>query len=878
MKKLYAFLVLAFTVVAGNAQIVTIPDANFKAKLLSADTTNQIAKDLSDNYFKIDANNDGEIQESEASQVSYLSIFQSNIHDIYGLEYFLNLKTLICSHNRFSQFYVYPLVNLEYVDCSYNIYTYTEMVTDLTYLTNLKYLNLFGSIIQTNFSVGTNTALEYLNLGFTNRTSIDISHNLNLITFECSGNINITTLDTSHNLNLTNLYCKENVLTSLNLSNNINLKRLHCNNNNLANLDISSNLNLIELDCSYNLLTSLDLTNHVNLGYIVIQHNQISSIDLHSQNLYMLEVSYNPISSLNLQNCIFNNTGLSGYGFTIGAGNCNLNSIIFPQNQDLIFENLNLSSTLLQTLELPNSIIYGLFIENCATLTNLNLKNVSNFNNFENINDSLNIYGTNNLLYVCVKDEVIDVVQNVLGYSCNVNSYCSFNPGGTYYTIQGNNTYDENNNGCDILDIHVLNLKYNITDNTNNGSLISDTSGNYSIPVSAGTHTITPELENPTYFVISPTTVTVTFPTTASPFTQNFCVTPNGIKNDVEATIIATNPALPGFDATYRIVYKNKGNQISNGTVNLTFDDTKMDLVSALPTNTSSATNSLSWSFSNLQPFETREILVVMNVNSPTETPAVNGGDVLNYTANIIGLTDEMPIDNTSVLNQTVVNSFDPNDKTCIEGTTVSPSTVGQYVHYVVRFENTGTANAQNIVVRDMIDTAKYDVSSLVPLSGSASYVTRITNTNQVEFIFQNINLPFVSGSNDGYVAFKIKTKPTLVDGDTFSNSANIYFDYNAPIVTNSYSTNVYNPLATPDFEFSSVFSLSPVPAKNVLTITTKQAVVMSSISIYNMLGQLVQVNTNPNETIDVSGLKTGSYFIKIVSDKGTASGKFLKE
>ena len=221
MKKLYTFLVLAFTVVVGNAQIVSIPDANLKAKLLAADTTNQIAKDLSDNYFKIDANNDGEIQESEASQVSYLSISQSNIHDIYGLEYFLNLKTLICSHNRFSQFYVYPLVNLEYVDCSYNIYTYTEMVTDLTYLTNLKYLNLFGSIIQTNFSVGTNTALEYLNLGFTNRTSIDISHNLNLITFECSGNINITTLDTSHNLNLTNLYCKENVLTSLNLSNEV---------------------------------------------------------------------------------------------------------------------------------------------------------------------------------------------------------------------------------------------------------------------------------------------------------------------------------------------------------------------------------------------------------------------------------------------------------------------------------------------------------------------------------------------------------------------------------------------------------------------------------------------------------------------------------
>ena len=195
----------------------------------------------------------------------------------------------------------------------------------------------------------------------------------------------------------------------------------------------------------------------------------------------------------------------------------------------------------------------------------------------------------------------------------------------------------------------------------------------------------------------------------------------------------------------------------------------------------------------------------------------------------------------------------------------------------LLRFENTGTANAQNIVVRDMIDTAKYDVSSLVPLSGSASYVTRIINTNQVEFIFQNINLPFNDANNDGYVAFKIKTKPTLVVGNSFSNTANIYFDYNFPITTNTATTTIAT-LGTQDFEFGTVFSLSPVPAKNVLTITAKQAVVMSSVSIYNMLGQLVQVSTNPNENIDVSGLKTGSYFIKIISDKGTASGKFLKE
>ncbi len=84
--------------------------------------------------------------------------------------------------------------------------------------------------------------------------------------------------------------------------------------------------------------------------------------------------------------------------------------------------------------------------------------------------------------------------------------------------------------------------------------------------------------------------------------------------------------------------------------------------------------------------------------------------------------------------------------------------------------------------------------------------------------------------------------------------------------------------LSTQDFEFGSVFVLSPVPTKNSLIITAKENAVMSSVSIYNTLGQLVQVNTNPNETIDVSGLKTGSYFIKIISDKGTASTKFVKE
>ena len=110
--------------------------------------------------------------------------------------------------------------------------------------------------------------------------------------------------------------------------------------------------------------------------------------------------------------------------------------------------------------------------------------------------------------------------------------------------------------GSNITDINAT----NITNGTISGSIISNNSGDYSFPVTEGTHTITPVLENPTYFNVSPSNFSVTFPTETSPFTQNFCITPNGIHQDVEVIIVPLNVALPGFDASYKLVYKNKGN------------------------------------------------------------------------------------------------------------------------------------------------------------------------------------------------------------------------------------------------------------------------------------------------------------------------------
>jgi hypothetical protein len=86
--------------------------------------------------------------------------------------------------------------------------------------------------------------------------------------------------------------------------------------------------------------------------------------------------------------------------------------------------------------------------------------------------------------------------------------------------------------------------------------------------------------------------------------------------------------------------------------------------------------------------------------------------------------------------------------------------------------------------------------------------------------------------------------------------------------------------LATPDFEFSNYFTLYPNPAKSVLNISSKEAIEVKSISIYNTLGQLVLVIPDAGKVskIDVSSLTNGNYFIKINSDKGTSNTRFIKE
>jgi len=523
--------------------------------------------------------------------------------------------------------------------------------------------------------------------------------------------------------------------------------------------------------------------------------------------------------------------------------------------------------------------------------------------NFLRVSDTYNVF-INNTLGDFFEINAIDMVSNTVLIadvtippavsmgSYNLSVYDQWN-GSTdlvnaftvtdyYNTITGNVGYDLNGNGCGASDMPRAGIKVKMNDGISDSFAFTNSTGDYVFYVPAGNFVVTPEIEG-SYFSLSPPSATINFSTTSHlNQTQNFCLSPNGVHNDVEISVLPYDAARPGFDARYRLVYKNNGSQTMNGTVNFVFDGARLDFVSSSTMPDSQTANNLNWNYANLLPFESRTINITLNVNSPMETPAVNNGDILPFTATVNPiLGDETPNDNTTNYNQIVVGSYDPNDKTVTEGSEVDITKAGDYLHYLIRFQNSGTFAAEKVVVKDMLPP-NLDKSSLEITASSHPYRSSLTAGNQLEFFFDNINLPpeiTNEPASHGFIAFKIKPSNNVTIGSVIENTAQIYFDFNFPIVTNTVAT-TFSVLANHNFGLDEELLLYPNPVGNVLNIKFKSSFENASVKIFNQLGQLVKIVdniANQADAIAMDDLKNGSYIIQITTNKGTTVKKLIK-
>ncbi|HLP63973.1 DUF7619 domain-containing protein [Flavobacterium sp.] len=820
MKKTVLFLLL-FTGLS-YSQIVPIPDPVFKQALLDA----TFCQDLNGNFTVVDTNFDGEIEFSEAANISVLAFDSLSITNLDGIQAFFNLTSFGCYNSLITSIDLTNSPALTTIAISNNSLLTTINVSNLTQLETLEYLNCPNlsyldvsncSSLTTSINITTNT-LTYLNaMNCSSMFSITSNSNsLNYLNVDgCTGlnnlnvwnsQLNMIIIGSLPNLSIVNLYFNP-LLSNLLIVDCPNLNTLYCSNNNFTSLNLATIPSITDLNCSYNPITFLNVSVLPNLTSLSCGNTQIMSLD---------------VTELN-----------------------NLTYLWCPNNPQL------------QTVFAKNGQ-----------------------------NETFVLDNNPNLDFICADDGQVATIQGQLTTagltSTVVNSYCSFVPGGDYNTITGTIRYDANNNGCNASDSTQSFIRMNINDGTNQGATFSNATGTYNFYTLTGNFTVNPSLENPSFFTITPASATIPFVNTNNNVaTQNFCISANGVHPDLEIVVAPITPARPGFNATYRVAYKNKGNQTLSGTASLNYNDAVLDFVSATAAPTSQSTGILNWNYTNLLPFESRSYFVTLNVNTPTETPPVNIDDVLTFSSTITPVaSDAFPLDNSFTLNQTVVGSFDPNEIRCLQGSFIPPSEIGNYLHYMVNFENTGNAAAENVVVKVDIDTTKYDIATLQMLNTSHPSYTRI-NGNKVEFIFENINLSATSGNppvgGHGNVLFKIRSKNTLVSGNTVAKQANIYFDYNAPIDTNMAQT-TFGTLNNTVVTFDESISVFPNPTNGNVTINSKFNI--KTIELYDVQGRILEtVIENSNESIiDVSTRQSGIYFLKITTDEGSKVEKIMKE
>ena len=519
---------------------------------------------------------------------------------------------------------------------------------------------------------------------------------------------------------------------------------------------------------------------------------------------------------------------------------------------------------------LSNDTLYGSLITNPSSVILTALNNPVGF--------TLNTNGT-----ISIAANVFEGTYTVPYKICNPSSPTDCYVNYAYVVVFKNRVlgkvkFDSNNNGCDSNDSYINNIKFK---NVNGSDTYSSTTTNfnsnqYYLIGDVGTNTVS--IDNlPSYFSITPSNQVFNFSTPGTTTAADFCISATSNVNDLEVVVIPKTNVIPGFFTYYDIWFKNNGSTLLSGQVTFQYNGVTQSFITSTPSPNSITSGLLSYSFSNLTPFESR---LISNVKlQAAAPPTLNSGDASVITSTVSPITaDATPINNTSVINQIVVNSEDPNDIVVHEGNTITLAKAQQdYLHYTIRFQNIGTSNAINIKVINDLD-ANLDWSTFQFLS--ASHNCRIkNNNNHNEFLFEGINLP---GSNNeplshGYITFKVKPIASIAVGNVISSMANIYFDYNAPIATNQVSTVVGSNLSIDTVVFNN-FKYYPNPVKNSLSISNNY--IINEIEISSLLGQvLIHKKTNEFQAeINLVELPNGIYFVKVVSENCEKTFKILKE
>ena len=283
--------------------------------------------------------------------------------------------------------------------------------------------------------------------------------------------------------------------------------------------------------------------------------------------------------------------------------------------------------------------------------------------------------------------------------------------------------------------------------------------------------------------------------------------------------------------------------------------------------------------------------------NHPGNSNPSVGVEACNGTSNIPGLLLQLAQNESDLFLAThcdiVRAAYDPNDKQGFPLGWQNANYIerGQELDYMIRFQNTGNDTAFLVVIRDTIDKATLDITSIRPGASSHTYTWEVTGPGVLKFTFENILLPDSTtnlAASQGFVQFRIAQQPNLAAGTTINNSVGIYFDFNAPIITNTTLHTIADDLVTVSTDNGPAAATgvdlqvfpNPFADQARFVLEGLDANVHPRISVYNTAGRLVRQETHNQATFVFrrGDLSTGLYFYRIEDQNGNvlAGGKMM--
>jgi hypothetical protein len=356
---------------------------------------------------------------------------------------------------------------------------------------------------------------------------------------------------------------------------------------------------------------------------------------------------------------------------------------------------------------------------------------------------------------------------------------------------------------------------------------------------------------------------------------------------DLESCFNYLTPPRPGFQHQASILARNKGNMTVTATIEFSYDaDVTYVTASAGPTLHDVANRKLYFTITNFFPNAQQYITLTFSTASTTLL-----GTAVDECVSITPVQNDVNFTNNSMCNSVeVVGSYDPNDKQVTPVGTGLPGYIDRsdsVLTYRIRFQNTGTYYAQHVVILDTLDE-DLDIGSIDRIYASHNVRPDFFQNKILALYFDNIYLPD-SNTNEpgshGFVSFNIKVKPNLPHGTPIKNKGHIYFDYNAPIITNEVLNTINDPTGITE-KPKADWKLYPNPTQGYLRLEVPDAIAGDyRIIVTDIIGRTIYTENkqllagNNQIELNLSDKNEGIYLLQLTGpNTGYSVKKFVLE